>query len=181
MESTSNTSIWLFNRRVVNVLSVAIPVAVALLIGIRTKLPLGAWTAALPHVIGALNSLTAGLLVAALVAIKNKKVDLHRNLMYGAFGLGAIFLVLYILYHISNPSTPFGGQGWVRPVYYFLLISHIGLSIVVVRFVLLAMHYALTKQFAQHRRIVKIAYPLWLYVSVSGVLVYWMISPYYSH
>ncbi|MCU0449111.1 MAG: DUF420 domain-containing protein [Bernardetiaceae bacterium] len=180
MEQTS-AGFWLFNRKWVNVLSVAIPVAVALLIGIRTKLPLGTWTSTLPHVIGAINSLTAGLLIAALIAIKNKKVDLHRNLMYGAFGLGAIFLVLYILYHISNPSTSFGGQGWVRPVYYFLLISHIGLSIVVVRFVLLAMHYALTKQFTQHRRIVKIAYPLWLYVSVSGVLVYLLISPYYSH
>lgn len=169
----------LTNRRAINVLSIAIPVAVALLIGIRQKLPLGNWTAILPHVIGVLNGATALLMVAALVAIKQQKVALHRRLMTTAFVLGAVFLVTYITYHISNPSTSYGGQGAVRYLYYFFLISHVLFSIVVVRYVLLAMYYALNRQFADHKRVVRVAYPIWLYVSVTGVIVYLMISPYY--
>jgi putative membrane protein len=89
--------------------------------------------------------------------------------------------VLYILYHISNPSTPFGGEGLIRPIYYTLLISHIGLSIGVVWFVLKAVYFALSNQIDEHKKIVKWTFPLWLYVSVSGVIVYLMISPYYSN
>ncbi|MGB3780357.1 MAG: DUF420 domain-containing protein [Tunicatimonas sp.] len=177
--STQSYPGLLTNRLAINVLSVVIPVAVALLIGIRQKLPLGDWTTALPHVIGALNGATALLMIAAIVAIKQKKVEWHRRLMTSAFILGAIFLVTYIVYHISNPSTSYGGEGAIRYLYYFLLISHVLLSIVVVRYVLLAMYYALSRQFADHKRIVKIAYPIWLYVSVTGVIVYLMISPYY--
>ncbi len=177
--NTQSYPALLTNRRVINILSIAIPVAVALLIGIRQKLPLGEWTSVLPHVIGGLNAVTSVLLVAAVVAIKQRKVELHRKLTTSAFVLGAVFLLTYITYHISNPSTSYGGEGAVRYVYYFLLISHILLSIVVVRYVLLAMYYALTQQFNDHKRIVKIAFPIWLYVSVSGVVVYLMISPYY--
>ncbi len=177
--NTQSYPALLTNRRVINILSIAIPVAVALLIGIRQKLPLGEWTSALPHVIGGLNAVTSVLLVAAVIAIKQRKVKLHRKLTTSAFVLGAVFLLTYITYHISNPSTSYGGEGAMRYVYYFLLISHILLSIVVVRYVLLAMYYALTQQFNDHKRIVKIAFPIWLYVSVSGVVVYLMISPYY--
>ncbi len=169
----------LTNRRAINILSIAIPVAVALLIGIRQKVPLGEWTTALPHVIGIINGATSLLLIAAVIVIKQQKVELHRKLMTTAFVLGAIFLVTYIVYHISNPSTTYGGEGAVRYLYYFLLISHILLSIVVVRYVLLAMYYALNNQFGDHRRIVKLAFPIWLYVSITGVAVYLMISPYY--
>ncbi|WKN44383.1 DUF420 domain-containing protein [Tunicatimonas pelagia] len=169
----------LTNRRAINILSIVIPVAVALLIGIRQKVPLGEWTSALPHAIGIINAATSLLLIAAVVAIKQQKVELHRKLMTTAFALGAIFLVTYITYHISNPSTSYGGEGAIRYLYYFLLISHILLSIVVVRYVLLAMYYALNKQFGDHRRIVKLAFPIWLYVSITGVAVYLMISPYY--
>ncbi len=169
----------LTNRRAINILSIAIPVAVALLIGIRQKVPLGEWTTALPHAIGIINAATSLLLIAAVVAIKQQKVELHRKLMTTTFALGVIFLVTYIVYHISNPSTAYGGEGAIRYLYYFLLISHILLSIVVVRYVLLAMYYALNNQFSEHRRIVKLAFPIWLYVSVTGVAVYLMISPYY--
>ena len=169
----------LTNRKAINILSVIIPIAVALLIGIRQKIPMGEWTTVLPDVIGGLNAVTSLLLVAAVIAIKQRKVELHRKLMTTAFALGAVFLVTYILYHVSNPSTPYGGEGAIRYVYYFLLISHILLSIVVVRYVLLAMYYALTQQFSDHQRIVKVAFPVWLYVSVTGVIVYLMISPYY--
>ncbi len=178
MLTTIQSPSW-FNKKIVNVLSIVIPLAVAVLIGIRQKLPLGEWTSVLPHVIGLINTLTTVTLIAALMAIKGKKFVLHQNLMLGAVGLGAAFLVLYILYHISNPSTPYGGVGAIRYVYYSLLVSHVVLSIGVVRFVLLALYYSLNRQFENHRKIVKIAFPVWLYVSVTGVVVYLMISPYY--
>ncbi len=167
------------NDKLINVLSFVIPIAVAILIGIQTRIPLGDWTKVLPHVIGFLNSTTALSLMIGFVAIKNKNVETHRKAMGTAFVQGAVFLVLYILYHISNPSTPFGGEGIIRPIYYFLLISHIVLSIGVVRLVLLAIYHALTGEIDLHKKIVKWAFPIWLYVSISGVLVYLLISPYY--
>jgi len=169
------------NHRLINVLSIAIPVVVAAILGIRTKVDLGDWTGVLPHVIAVINTLTSVLLLMGVFLIKRGQIAAHRNAMLGAFTLGALFLVCYILYHISNPSTPFGGEGLIRPLYYFFLISHIVLSIVVVRFVLLAVHYAVTDQMGHHRKVVRYAFPIWLYVSVTGVIVYLMISPYYTH
>ncbi len=167
------------NDRLINILSIAIPIAVAVLIGIQKRIPLGDWTKVLPHVIGLLNSTTAITLLIGFAAIKRKNIESHRKAMGLAFLQGAVFLVLYILYHISNPSTPFGGQGIIRPIYYFLLISHILLSIGVVRLVLLAIYHALTGEIERHKKIVKWAFPIWLYVSISGVIVYLLISPYY--
>lgn len=166
-------------RKVINILSIAIPVAVAALIGIRQKVDLGPWTKVLPHVIGMLNTATAILLLMGFYFIKTNNRSLHRLMMTFAFILGAVFLVCYILYHISNESTPYGGSGMMRPVYYFLLISHILLSIVVVWFVLRAVYFGYSNQLAEHRKAVKWAFPIWLYVSVSGVIVYLLISPYY--
>ena len=150
-------------KNFINILSIAIPIAVAILIGIRTKIYLGEWTKVLPHVIGFINSVTAILLVLGLFFIRQNNVKWHKAIMLGAFVMGSLFLICYITYHLSNPSTPFGGEGISRPIYYFLLITHIGLSIGVVRLVLLAVYYAITDQ------------------SVTGVLVYLMISPYYRH
>ena len=166
-------------ERIINILAIAIPVAVAALLGIRQKIDLGTWTKVLPHVIGVINTLTALFLITGFYFIKQKNVAAHRRSMTGAFLLGAVFLVCYILYHISNESTPFGGEGVVRPIYYFLLISHITLSIVVVWFVLRAVYFGYTNQIVAHRKAVKWALPIWLYVSISGVVVYLMISPYY--
>lgn len=168
------------NERLVNVLSIAIPVAVAILIGIRTKIDLGSWTKILPHVIGLLNTTTSLTLIAGFVFIKNKNISIHRRMMSLSFIQGSLFLVLYILYHISNASTSYGGDGILRPIYYVLLVSHISLSIGVVWFVLRAVYYALSGQIAEHKKIVKWTFPLWLYVSVTGVIVYLMISPYYN-
>ncbi|MDR6807645.1 putative membrane protein [Dyadobacter sp. BE34] len=166
-------------ERIINILAIAIPVVVALLLGIRQKIDLGAWTKVLPHVIGVINTLTAMLLIMGYYFIKQKNVIAHRQTMTTAFALGAVFLVCYVLYHVSNEATPFGGTGFVRPVYYFLLISHIVLSIGVVWFVLRAVYFGYTNQIAEHRKAVKWAMPIWLYVSVTGVIVYLMISPYY--
>ncbi|MCF0051165.1 DUF420 domain-containing protein [Dyadobacter sp. LJ53] len=166
-------------ERIINILAIVIPIAVAALLGIRQKIDLGTWTKVLPHVIGVINTLTALFLIAGFYFVKNRNINAHRQAMTGAFLLGAVFLVCYVLYHISNESTPFGGQGFIRPVYYFLLISHITLSIVVVWFVLRAVYFGYTNQIVAHRKAVKWALPIWLYVSISGVVVYLMISPYY--
>ena len=165
----------------INVVSVVIPVVVALILGIRQKFELGSWTTYLPHVNGVINSLTSVLLVVGYYFIRQKNVVAHRRTMTVAFVLGAFFLVGYVLYHVSNESTTFGGQGWVRPVYYFLLISHIALSVVVLWFVLRAVYFALTRQFVLHKKMTRWALPIWLYVSTTGVIVYLMIKPYYTH
>ncbi len=166
---------------VINIVSIAVPVVVALLLGIRSKFDLGDWTGSLPHLIGGINSLTTLVLVAAWVAIKQRKYRLHGTLMTTAIVLGAIFLVCYVTYHLSNPSTAYGGGGLLRSVYYFTLISHIGLSLIVLPLVLRSFAFAITKQFERHQRIARYALPIWLYVSATGVMVYMMIRPYYQH
>lgn len=168
-------------NRLINIISVVVPVVVALILGIRQKIELGAWTAYLPHMNGVINSVTSVLLIVGYCFIRQKNVAAHRRTMLAAFTLGAAFLVCYVLYHISNESTSFGGQGTIRPVYYFLLISHITLSVVVLWFVLRAVYFALTKQFVQHKKMTRWALPIWLYVSTTGVIVYLMIRPYYTH
>ncbi len=167
------------NNLIINVISIAIPLAVAGLLSLPTKLPLGDWTKILPHFIGVVNTTTAITLIIGLLAIKNKNIGAHRKAMGAAVLQGALFLVLYILYHVANESTKFGGEGLIKGVYLFLLASHIFLSIGVVRLVLMALYHALTGDIEAHKKTVKWAYPIWLYVSVSGVIVYLLISPYY--
>jgi putative membrane protein len=166
--------------RLINTLSIVIPIAVAVMLGIRQKIDLGEWTNGLPLFNAVINSLTAVLLILGLYFIRQKNVVAHRLTMLSAFTLGSVFLVSYILYHLTHESTPYGGEGWIRPVYYFFLISHIVLSIVVVWFVLRAVYFALSGQIARHKATVKWAFPIWLYVSITGVVVYAMIAPYYN-
>lgn len=164
----------------INIVSVVVPVVVAVLLGIRTKLDLGEWTKDLPFFNAIINSTTAVFLVIGLLFIKGKNIAVHKIFMSLAFTLGAFFLVFYVLYHLSNPSTSFGGSGYIKYFYYFNLITHIGASLVVLPFVLRAYYFGWNRMDSEHRKVVKIAYPLWLYVSVTGVLAYIMISPYYS-
>lgn len=156
----------------INTISIVIPLVVAVLLGIQNKLELGEWTRSLPHVIGAINSLTTLLLILGFIFIKFKKIQAHRLMMALAFGLGGVFLVCYVIYHLTNPANKFNGEGFVRYIYFFTLISHIGLSLVVLPLVLRAMYFAITKQFTNHRNIARFAYPIWLYVSITGVMVY---------
>ncbi|MCD9187339.1 MAG: DUF420 domain-containing protein [Pyrinomonadaceae bacterium] len=160
---------------VINTLSVAVPVVVAILLAFPNKLDVGGATKPLSHTIGIINTLTTFVLIAALIFIKQNKIDLHRKAMTTAFILGGLFLVCYVTYHLTNPANKFNGVGFVRYVYFFILISHIGLSLVVLPLVLRSMYFAVTEQFDKHRRIVKFAYPIWLYVSATGVIVYLML------
>jgi len=123
--------------------------------------------------------LTAILLIVSVILIKNKKRKLHALLMRICIGLSLLFLVMYIAYHMTSDPTPFGGEGTIKYIYYFILISHILLSICVIPFVLITYVRAITNNIVMHKKIAKITFPLWLYVAVTGVIVYLMISPYY--
>lgn len=160
------------SRFLINLISIGIPIAVVAMLGLPNKVALGEWTKTLPHVTGVVNTLTTFSLIAGLIFIWKNRIDLHRISMILAFSLGGVFLICYVLYHISNPANRFSGEGFVRYIYFFFLISHILLSFVVLPFVLRAMFYALTRQFAAHKKIVRYAYPVWLYVSISGVIIY---------
>lgn len=163
------------SKLTINIVSVVVPVAVAVLLAFPNKLDLGGWTKNLSHAIGTINTLTTLALIAGLIFIKQKKINLHRAAMATAFSLGGLFLICYIAYHISNPANKFNGEGSVRYVYFFLLVSHIAFSLVVLPLVLRAMFYAVTNQFERHKSIVRYAYPIWLYVSATGVAVYLML------
>lgn len=159
----------------INVISVVVPVVVAILLSFTNKLYLGEWTKNLSHAIGLINTITTVVLLCGLIFIKQKKVYLHRMAMTTAFILGGLFLICYITYHISNPANKFYGEGFIRYVYFFILITHIGLSLIVLPMVLRAMFFAVTKQFDRHKKVVRFAYPIWLYVSTTGVIVYLML------
>ncbi len=157
--------------------SVAVPLAVALLFGVSIE---GYDTSFLPPIYASMNAITAVLLVAALIAIKNKRIDWHKRLTTSAIVFSALFLLMYVVYHSTSESTPYGGEGWIRIFYFFLLISHILLSIIIIPFVLFTYVRALSGKFDKHKKLARITLPLWLYVAVSGVIIYLMISPYYA-
>ena len=169
-----------FNKFIV-VVSILIPVVVALLFSVKLKdfgfdvEPLSF----LPPIYATINGITAVVLVAAVLAIKNGKRKLHEQLMTTAIALSVAFLVMYVAYHMTSDSTKFGGEGMIRNVYFFILISHILLSIAVIPLVLVTYVRALAERFDKHKKIAKITFPIWLYVAVTGVVVYLMISPYY--
>lgn len=163
-------------------LSVSIPLAVAVLLFMPTKITsLGDWVYFLPHLNAVINTAASIALVVALIFVKQKKYNYHGATMTIAFVLGAIFLVSYVIYHSAAESTSFGGEGFIRTVYYFLLITHILFAAIALLPILFAYYYGYTDQLEKHRKVVKYAFPIWFYVSVTGVIVYLMISPYYIH
>jgi putative membrane protein len=165
-----------YNKLIV-ILSVVIPLVVAALFGI--KIPNVESLTFLPPIYASINGLTAIILIIAFIAIKKKNIVLHENLMTTAIMCSVVFLLMYIAYHMTSDSTKFGGEGVLKYIYYSILITHIILSIVVIPFVLITYVRAITQNFEKHKKIARITFPLWLYVAVSGVLVYIMISPYY--
>ena len=159
------------------VISIAIPLVVAVLF--RVKVP-GYDLSFLPPIYATINAITAALLVTAVVSIRKGQRKRHELLMKTCMALSAAFLVLYVLYHMTSESTAYGGDGPVKYVYYFILITHILLSVGVVPLVLFTFSRGLRSDFARHRKLAKITFPIWLYVAVTGVIVYLMISPYYK-
>lgn len=165
-------------RKLIVTLSIAIPLAVAVLFGMpKIK---GYDFSFLPPIYASINGLTAILLVTAVVAIKNGKRLLHERLMKTCIALSASFLVLYVIYHLTSESTSYGGEGTLKYIYFFILITHILLSVGVAPLVLFTYARALSGAFERHRALAKFTFPLWLYVAITGVIVYIMISPYYK-
>ena len=164
-------------------LSVIIPLAVAGLMFLPDDMRVsfgGADLRSLPFFHAVLNGSTAILLFVGFVWIKNKKIALHRIAMISAFVLSAVFLVSYVISKLSNPPVPYGGEGWLRPAYFFILISHIILSIPVLPLALLAIYRGITGEYQKHLKIVKWTFPVWMYVAITGVMVYLFMLPYYA-
>ena len=177
MDTTKNALERKYNKWIW-ILSVVIPVAVAVLF--RVRIPNVEPLSFLPPVYATINGITALLLIWAVVAIKKGDRVTHERLMKTCIGLSLAFLVMYVAYHMTSDPTPFGGEGMVKYIYYFLLVSHILLSVGVIPLVLITFVKALSSRFDKHRKIAKITFPIWLYVAVTGVVVYLMISPYYQ-
>lgn len=159
------------------ILSISIPIVVAILFSV--KIPGVERLGFLPPIYATINGLTAVLLVTAVFQIRKGNRKMHERLMKTAITFSVLFLIMYMAYHMTSESTKYGGEGMWKYIYYFILLTHILLSIVVIPFVLVTFVRALSGQFYKHRKIARITYPLWLYVAISGVIVYLMISPYY--
>lgn len=183
-ENNNNYSIW------IKIISVVIPLVVAGLFTVKIEYELPIF---LPPIYSTINGITAILLIIAFWAIKNRKIKLHENLMKICIALSLVFLIMYIAYHITSTSTIFGdvNNDGIRDasekaeigrelyIYAFILISHIVLSIALIPMVLTSYVRAIQKEFDPHKKIGKITLPVWLYVTITGVIVYIMISPYY--
>jgi putative membrane protein len=185
-----------FNRPIIFV-SILIPIVVAILFNVKLKdfgiivEPLSF----LPPIYASINGLTAILLIAAVISIKNGNRKLHEKLMTTAIGCSIVFLVMYVAYHMTADSTKFGdldhngivdatelaAVGSMRLVYFLILITHIILSIIIIPMVLFTYVRALASEFDRHKKLARITFPIWLYVAITGVVVYLMISPYYAN
>ena len=180
--------------RIIVIVSILIPLVVTVLLYLPEQYrPKNLDVHSFPHINAVLNTITAVCLVLGFIFVKSKNVKIHRISMMTAFMLSSLFLILYVVYHTSAESVKFGDVnhdkildetesatvGTIRYIYLFILLTHIALATVVVPFVLFTIYFALTNQIGKHRKIVKWTYPIWLYVAVTGVIVYLMISPYY--
>lgn len=166
---------------IIAVLSVAVPLLVSFLLFKPQTGKLGDVDVTfLPKLHALLNSLTALALLTGYYFVKNKNIRGHRFAMVTAFVLSAFFLISYVTYHYQAAPTRFGGEGTLKLVYYVILITHIVLAAVIVPLVLLSIYFAVSEQILRHRRIARWTFPIWLYVAVTGVVVYFMIAPYYS-
>lgn len=164
-----------------NIVAYVVSALVLLLVGLmrRVKIDLGVDFSFLPPFHASLNALTAVILAYAFYQIKQKNVEAHRKAIYTAMGTSALFLLSYVLYHFTTPETRFGGEGVIRTVYFFFLITHVILAAVILPFILLTFNRAFTGQYDRHRKIARWVFPLWLYVALTGPICYLMLKPYY--
>ncbi|SFO14037.1 putative membrane protein [Paenimyroides ummariense] len=177
IQTEKKYSIWIW------ILSIAIPVVVAILFSVNLHdlgydvKPLSF----LPPIYATINGLTAILLFWAVSAIKKGNQVLHERLIKICIACSVAFLAMYVAYHMTSVETKFGGEGAIRYIYFFILITHILLSIIIIPFVLVTFVRGISGSYQRHKKLARITYPMWLYVAVTGVIVYLMISPYYVH
>lgn len=163
----------------ITAVSIVIPIVVAVLYLMPKESLATDYFSFLPKVNATLNSIATILLLAAGWAVKEKKFDLHKKLMLSAVGVSVLFLLSYVIYHATSESTVFGGEGTIRTIYLFILLTHIVLAIAIVPLILITLSRALSQKFDKHKKIARWTLPLWLYVTITGVIVYFMIAPYY--
>lgn len=167
-------------KKVIITISLLVPLLVVILFFIDPpEIALGIDLKFFPKFHAVLNSIATVLLLTGLYFIKNKKIAYHRAMMLSAFVVSTIFLLSYVTYHSLAKPTPYGGEGALKYLYYFILITHVVLAAGVLPFILFTFLRALTGDFEKHRKIAKLTLPVWLYVTVTGVVVYFLISPYY--
>ncbi len=162
-------------------LSIVIPIVVAILFTVNLQ-KLGYDVKPLtflPPIYAAINGITAVLLFWAVAAIKKRNKALHERLIKLCIACSLAFLAMYVAYHMTSIETKYGGEGILRPIYFFILITHILLSIIIIPFVLFTFVRGISGSYERHKKLARITYPMWLYVAVTGVIVYLMISPYY--
>lgn len=167
-------------RNLILVFSVIVFVAVVVLGRVRLHIELGFDEHVFAKINAVINSTVSLLLLAGLLSIKNKKYILHKRIMLAAMILSCLFLVSYICHHLFAGETKFGGGGTIRYIYFFILGTHIVLATVILPFILFTAYRALIGEWPQHKKLAKLTWPVWFYVAVSGVVVYFMISPYYG-
>lgn len=167
-------------RRLILAFSVIVFVTIVALGRIKLNINTGFDVHIFATINAAINSIVTLLLLAGLIAVKKKKFLLHKKIMLTAIIMSSLFLISYICHHLLAGDTRFGGTGMVRYVYYFILGTHIVLAAVILPFILYTAYRALVGEFDQHKKLVRITWPVWFYVAVTGVIVYFMISPYYT-
>ena len=165
---------------IIGIISITIFTIIATLSKLKLAINLGFNVHLFATINAYINGTVSILLVAALIAVRQKKYVLHKNIMLTAIIFSSVFLVSYIFHHLLAAETKFGGQGALKYVYYFILATHIILAAIILPFILFTAYRALTGEWLMHKKIARYTWPLWLYVSITGVLVYMLISPYYS-
>lgn len=176
-ETEKKYNVWIW------ILSIIIPLVVAILFSVNLH-DLGYDVKPLtflPPIYATINGITAVLLIWAVQAIKKGNQALHERLVKVCIACSVAFLAMYVAYHMTSIETKFGGEGAIRYIYFFILITHILLSIIIIPFVLITFVRGIAESYQRHKKIARITYPMWLYVAVTGVIVYLMISPYYVH
>lgn len=167
-------------RLLILTVSFVIFIAIVILSRVKLEVDMGFDIHVFALINAIINSCVSVLLIAGLVAVRNKNYIAHRNIMLGAIILSVLFLVSYISHHLLAGDTKFGGEGAIRYFYFFILITHIFLAAIILPFILFTAYRSLTGEFDKHKKLARYTWPLWLYVSITGVLVYVLISPYYT-
>lgn len=168
-------------KLLIGIVSFVVFAAVVLLSRVKLEVDLGFDVHLFARINAIINSMVTVLLVFGLISVKNGNYRLHKKVMFTAMILSALFLVSYIGHHLFAGDTKFGGEGWIRPVYYFILITHIFLAAIILPFILFTAYRALVAEWPAHKKLARITWPIWFYVALTGVLVYLLISPYYGN
>ena len=166
-------------KSLILVVSFVVFIAIVILSRVKVNVQLGFDVHLFARINAMINSTVTILLIAGLIAVKKKKYHLHKRIMLTAIILSVLFLVSYICHHLFSTETRFGGSGFIRYVYFFILSTHIVLAAIILPFILFTAYDSATGQYAKHKKLARYTFPLWLYVSITGVLVYILISPYY--